>query len=257
MPHAYPTPEHSKAADAVVTFFSQQLQVDAVLLICSCARGKATPDSCLDVAVLTDPDADPAPLWNAWKAHHATEPVFHALRQVGAYANVDLGLTNGFFAPDPDAHGWTTGPDAFELEIGNYLVYSVPLWERNDRFKQLRAAWLPYYDESLRTERLTMVRRYCLNNLDHIPLYAARGLAFQCLARLQMAYGEFLQALFIACRTYPIAYDKWIHEQLVEILERPALYKQSLTLFQIEDLESDEIVKSAERLRGLLESYTS
>ena len=247
MPHAYPTPEHAEAAEAVVAFFAPRPEVDAVLLICSCARGKATPDSCLDVAVLTDPDTDPAPLWNAWKAHHATEPVFQALRQVGAYANVDLDLTNGILAPDPDAHGW----------IGNYLVYSVPLWERNDRFKQLRATWLLYYDESLRTERLTMVRRYGLNNLDHIPLYAARGLAFQCLARLQMAYGEFLQALFIARRTYPIAYDKWIHEQLVEILERPALYEQSLTLFQIEDLESDEIVKSAETLRGLIESYTS
>jgi len=78
-------------------------------------------------------------------------------------------------------------------------------------------------------------------------------LAFQCLERLRMAYGEFLQALFIARRTYPIAYDKWIREQLVEILGMPDLYAQSITLFEIEDLESDEIVDKSEKLETLLE----
>jgi hypothetical protein len=257
MQYAYPTPEHAAAADAVVAFFARRPEVDAVLLVCSCARGKATPDSCLDVTVLTAPEADPEPLWDAWSAHEQAAPVFHALRQVGAFSNVDLDLVDGVFTPDPDAHGWTTGPDDFELEIGNVLAYSVPLWERNDRVERLRAAWLPYYDDDLRAERLAMVRRYCLNNLDHIPLYAPRGLAFQCLARLRMAYGEFLQALFIARRTYPIAYDKWIREQLVEILDLPEVYTQSLSLFQIEDLESDEIVAKANRLRDLLETYAA
>jgi hypothetical protein len=253
MPHPYPTPQHADAADAVVAFFSTQPAVDAVLLTCSCARGRATPDSCLDIAVMIAADADPAPLWNAWEIHYQEAAVFRALRQAGAFSNVDLDLVHGIFEPDPDAHGWTTGPDAFELEIGNTLVYSVPLWERDERFEQLRTEWLPYYDEELRAERLAMVRGYCLNNLAHIPLYAARGLAFQCLERLRMAYGEFLQALFIARRTYPIAYDKWIREQLVEILGMPDLYAQSITLFEIEDLESDEIVDKSEKLETLLE----
>ncbi len=256
MTHAYPTPQHADAADAVAAFFARRPEVDAVLLTCSCARGRATPDSCLDIAVLIDAACEHGPLWRAWETHYATDPVFDALRQVGAFSNVDLDLIDGTLAPVPDAHGWTTGPDTFELEVGNYLAYSVPLWTRNDRFAQLRAAWLPYYDAPLRTERLAMVRRYCLNNLAHIPLYAARGLAFQCLARLQLAYGEFLQALFIARRTYPIAYDKWIHEQLVEILGMPDLYAQSVALFEIEDLESDEIVEKAETLKSMLGTYT-
>lgn len=256
MPHAYPTPQHADAADAVVAFFSMRPGVDAVLLTCSCARGKATPDSCLDITVLIPEGRDATPLWQAWEAHYATDPVFYALRQVGAFANVDLDIIDGVFEPDPDAHGWTTGPDAFELEIGNTLVYSVPLWKRNERVEQLRAAWLPYYDEDLRIERLAMVRRYCLNNLDHIPLYAPRGLVFQCLARLQMAYGEFLQALFIARRTYPIAYDKWIREQLEDSLELPELYGQSLTIFEIQALESSKIIERSKRLKGMLEKYT-
>ena len=256
MPHAYPTPQHAEAAEAVVAFFALRPEVDAVLLTCSCARGKATPDSCLDIAVLTAAEADPAPLWHAWDAHYRDAPVFHALRQVGAFSNVDLDLVDGVFEPDPDAHGWTTGPDAFELEIGNLLAYSVPLWTRNARFAEMRDVWLPYYGEGLRAERLAMVRRYCLNNLDHIPLYAPRGLPFQCLARLQMAYGEFLQALFIAQRTYPIAYDKWIRDLFFDVTATTEIYTQSLALFQIEDLESDEIVEKAASLKSMLARCT-
>lgn len=255
---AYPTEQHEAAAHAIVAYFAERDEVAAVLLTCSCARGKATSDSCLDMAILLDATVDDATrktLDERWQHFHATTAAFQALRQVGRFSHVDLDFVTCHFSPADHEHGWTSGPDAFELEIGNVLVYSVPLWERNDTFRCLRSAWLPYYDDALRTERLQMVRTYCLNNLAHIDLYVPRGLYFQAMQRLWHATGEFLQALFIARRTYPIAYDKWVREQVVEILELPDLYAELTSLFEIENFESDALIHKAEQLRQLIEIY--
>ena len=56
-------------------------------------------------------------------------------------------------------------------------------------------------------------------------------------------------------RTYPIAYDKWIKEQIVDILELPELYRQPPRLFEIAHFESREIAENADMLRDLLETY--
>jgi hypothetical protein len=167
---------------------------------------------------------------------------------------VDLNLGDGCFVPKP--RDWTSGPDEFELEIGNSLVYSVPLGERDDCFSRLKAKWLPYYDEGLRRERLATVRQFCLNNIDHVPLYVYRGLYFQAFDRLYNAFQEFIQALFISRRTYPIAYDKWIREQIEEILKMPELYKQLPRIFEITHFESQEISQKSTELNCLLEKYT-
>ena len=254
----YPTPEHQYAAEAIVEFFTAIPEIEAVCLTCSCARGKASRDSCLDMLILGRPETMSTAqvgVQKAWDAFYTTAPVFQKLAAVGKYAHVDLEFSDGHFAPT--SRGWTSGPDEFELVIGNYLVYSVPLHQKSDYFDELKAKWLPYYDETLRRDRLLMVRKYCLNNLDHIPSYIARGLHFQCFNRFYDAFREFLQALFIARRTYPIAYDKWIREQVVEILGLPELYNQLLYLFEIHNFESNEILDKANILRGLLEEYTS
>ncbi len=52
----YPTQEHERAAQTIVDFFVSNYKVDAVLLVNSCARGKATRDSCLDMVMLAKPD---------------------------------------------------------------------------------------------------------------------------------------------------------------------------------------------------------
>jgi hypothetical protein len=101
-----------------------------------------------------------------------------------------------------------------------------------------------------------MVRSYCLNNLEHIPLYANRGLHFQAFQRLYNAFGEFLQVLFIARRTYPIAYDKWIQEQVEEILGMPELYRRLPKFFEIQSFESREISDKANELKRLLNDHT-
>lgn len=48
---AYPTPEHERASRAAASYFAGHPGVDAVLLVGSCARGKASPDSCLDLSL--------------------------------------------------------------------------------------------------------------------------------------------------------------------------------------------------------------
>ena len=190
-PHpSYPTPQHEAAARRIAEFFSGRAGVEAVLLTCSVARGKASPDSCLDIAVLLRPEslaAQREELERAWAQVYTSERVFAELRRVGMYSQVDLDFYDGCF--DPHGHGWTSGPDEFELGIGNLLAYSVPLWEGGAYYAELRQTWLPYYAESLRLERLEMVRRYCLNNLNHIPPYLERGLYFQSFNRLYHALG--------------------------------------------------------------------
>jgi len=151
----YPTVEHERASMAIVNFFCKVPDVEAVILTGSCARGKATKDSCLDIMVLLPRKASVSKrseLERRWSDFYGNSAVFDKLRGVGKYSHVDLDFVDGCFVPKP--RGWTSGPDEFELEIGNTLVYSVPLWERGDYFERLKARWLPYYDEKLRQERL-------------------------------------------------------------------------------------------------------
>lgn len=226
---------------------------------CCCtdpARGKASSDSCLDIAILlapNTPEEEQSRLTVEWQTYYAQAPVFERLCGVGKYSHVDLEFRDGCFAPGQC--DWTTGPDPLELEVGNLIQYGVPLWEGGAYLEQLKARWLPYYDEELRRHRLAEARKYCLNNLHHIPPYVARGLYFQAFYRLTTAFQEFMQALFIAYRRYPLAYNKWIREQVDEILELPEIYDRLPRLFEIRQLESDELSAKAYDLEVLLETY--
>ena len=252
----YPTVEHQTAAKTIVDFFTSNYKIDAVLLVNSCARGKATRDSCLDIVTLSKPDpsrSSLSALEAGWAELEKSSQEIQDLYKVGQYSVVHPDFIHGVF--NPREQDESAGPDDFEVEVGNFLAYSVPLWQGSDYFTQLKKQWLPYYDDGLRQQRLDKVRWYCLNNLHHIPLYVSRGLYFQSFDRLYNAYREFLQALFIARRTYPIAYNKWIHEQVVEILGLPELYEQLSHLFEIKKFESSEIAGKAKELEELLEKY--
>jgi hypothetical protein len=237
-------------------FFRPHTQVEAVLVTNSCARGTATPESDLDMAVLIAPDTPPTErleLENSWQAYAATNEVFVSLRQAGRFTGVHLDLFDGRFTPDVWDDGG--GPDNFELEVGNLLCYSAPLWERGDALKDLKAVWLPYYTEELRQERLTMVCRACRYDLEHVPFYVSRQLPFQAFDRLYKAFREFLQALFIARRMYPLAYNKWIREQVEDRLGLPELYAQLHSVLEVGQLESDDMVSNARKLRELLDRW--
>ncbi len=255
---AYPTHQHASAAEAITAFFSRQPGVEAILLMGSCARGRAVPGSCIDILVLARPQvlaARCAALEADWQDFYSDQVVFTELRKLGPFAHVDLDFIDGDFNPARHDHGWTTGADAFELEVGNSLAYSVPLWEGGGYYQELRDRWLPYYAEELRQERLAMVVRFCRNNLAHIPLYAPRGLYFQSFKRLYHAFEEFLQALFISRCTYPIAYDKWVEEGVSQVLGLPDLYAQLPGLLEIPRFESQETVIKAHQLEALLDTY--
>jgi hypothetical protein len=175
---------------------------------------------------------------------------FERLKQHGPFAVLHLDHFNGRFVPSVWDDGG--GPDGFELAIGNRLVYGVLLWERGEYLARLKSDWLPYYDEALRRQRLVMVKNACLADLEHITWYVERGLYFAAFDRLYRAFQEFLQALFIAHRVYPLAYNKWVREQVEETLARPDIYKQLPPLLQISHLESKELIEKAEALKALV-----
>jgi hypothetical protein len=73
---------------------------------------------------------------------------------------------------------------------------------------------------------------------------------------LYKAFQEFLQALFVARRTYPLAYNKWIREQVTEWLSLPDLYQELPPILSVRRMESAEIGEKADALRVLLERWT-
>jgi hypothetical protein len=70
--HAYPTRARARGT-SIAEFFASRDETDAVLLVNSCARGKATADSCLDMQVIVRPEV---------VAHYPTE--------AGAQTQADL-----------------------------------------------------------------------------------------------------------------------------------------------------------------------
>jgi hypothetical protein len=192
-------------------------------------------------------------LWSDWEAFDRAEPANQAVRALGEFGRVDLDIIDGAFTPDE--RGWTSGPSQFELEVGNYIAYSVPLFDLAGRYAALREQWLPFYSKALAQERLAETRKFCLNNLSHVHTFVERGICFQAFHRLYDAFREFIQALFIARRTYPIAYDKWIREQIVDILGLPNPYAVLAGLLAIPNIESDTVSEHARRLERLLDEH--
>jgi len=96
---------------------------------------------------------------------------------------------------------------------------------------------------------------YCVNDIGHVPVMVARNEPFHAFHRLYLAFQEFLQCLFIARRTYPVAYDKWIREQVEELLGLPELYAELPPLLGIAGLDTATIARNADRLHSLLDTW--
>jgi len=256
-PLRFPAELHEEVARLAKDFFSAQAHVDTILVVNSCARGRAVAGSDLDLAVLITPAAASQAIQSLetrWQEFIITHPVIRQFRNTGRLTQVHLDVFDGRLIPTVWDDGG--GPDDFEVEIGNRLVYAAPLHEAGAYFRQLQSQWLPYYAEDLRLRRLTMVREACVRDLDAIPLYLSRGLYFQAFDRLYKAFREFLQALFAARRTYPLCYNKWIQEQVIDWLALPELYQQLPAILSVRNIESAEVGEKAEALRALLERWT-
>jgi hypothetical protein len=100
-----------------------------------------------------------------------------------------------------------------------------------------------------------MVRAACAYDLEHVSFFVQRGLYFQALHRLYKAFQEFLQALFIVHRVYPLAYTKWVRMQVEEWLGLPELYRELPTMMSVSSIESGELIGRAGELEDLLERW--
>jgi predicted nucleotidyltransferase len=255
---AFPTVLHRQVAELTHDFFTAHRQVDTVLVVNSCARGQAVPESDLDLAVLVVRDAttqDVQALEKRWSDFSAAHPLVRQLKDVGPFAQLHVDVFDGRVTPLIWDEGG--GPDSLEVEIGNRVAYGVPLHDAGSHFQDLQSKWLPYYEDDLRMSRLTMVRDACVHDLEHVPFFVRRGLHFQAFDRLYKAFQEFLQALFIARRTYPLAYNKWIREQVEGWLGLPDLYRELPPILSVRDIESAELVDKANALRVLSERWIS
>lgn len=253
---AYPTPLHQQAAEAAYNFFHPLPEVDTVLVVNSLARGQGIPESDLDMNVLVrlgvSPD-DIARLEAAWREEKSKNGALRRFTASGEHAHVHLDVVEGRFVPDIWDDGG--GPDSFELGIGNMLAYAAPMHNAGPRYRSLQAQWLPFYSEDLRAQRLNMTRSACLYDLDHVPFFVRRELYFQAFDRLYKAFQEFLQALFIARRVYPLAYNKWIRMQVEDWLGLPDLYRALPPVISVSNIESDMLIEKASVLHALLDQY--
>src|SRR5437667_10443048 len=208
-PLRFPAVRHREVAELAGDFFSAQASVDTILVVNSCARGRAVAGSDLDLAVLIMPTAarqEVQSLTALWQESMATHPLIHRFRRPRRFTQVHVDVFDGRMVPTVWDDGG--GPDSFEVEIGNRLVYAAPLHEVGAYFRQLRSQWLPYYREDLRLSRLAMVREACARDLEAIPFYLGRGLYFQAFDRLYKPFRDLLQAPFASRRLLPLIYNQ-------------------------------------------------
>lgn len=249
----FPTPLHRDTAELARDYFSTIPGVDTVLVVNSCARGRAVPESDLDFAILMQAGltaADGEKMEQAWKTYAETHPTFLKYRQSSPFAHLHLDVIHGNYTPFFAGKGEPI--DYFEVEIGNQICYAAPMGPVGPHFTALQEKWLPYYDEELRLQRFNMAKDACAYDLDHIPLFVQRRLHFQAFDILCKAFQEFLQTLFICHKVYPLAYNKWIKEQVAEWLNKPALYARLPPILSVTNIETEEINAKAAMLRELL-----
>jgi predicted nucleotidyltransferase len=249
----FPTRLHHDAAEAAKEYFLSIPAVDTVLVVNSCARGTAVAESDIDLAILVKPGTSKHQMKTidaAWLSYSAKAPAVIKFRHSSPFAHLHLDVIDGKYTPGVIDAGEPI--DYFEIEIGNQIFYSAPVSAEGSYFLELRQHWLPYYGDDLRLKRLSAVQDACQYDLDHIPFLIKRELYFHAFHILIEAFRKYLQAIFIANKTYPIAYNKWIKEQIVKWLNKPELYPRLLPILSISNVESNEMDVKATMLRELL-----
>ena len=250
----FPTSLHEDAAYTITEYFSKIPSIDTVLVVNSCARGQAVPESDLDFAILANRGTTPVEIKeieHSWEVYQHCQPTILTYKQSGPFAHVHVDIIDGNYTPVVMGYGEPI--DYFEVQIGNQLCYSAPMDVAGSYFLELQNKWLPYYDENLRAQRLDMAKKACAYDLDRIPSLIKRQLYFHAFETLYKAFQEYLQTIFISAKVYPVAYNKWIKEQIVKWLKKPELYSRFSPILSIRNIESDEINVKANDLRTLLD----
>ncbi len=165
-------------------------------------------------------------------------PLDQAIRPRG-FRRLDVPISQSRHHPTAhDLRGYPLKSTATDICPQGFHFRTVAhrAFDPDDAPGRLRRRFLPYYGEDLRAQRLSEVLGVCRNNIDHVAPYVGRELYLQAHRRLVNSLGEYLQALFISRRVYPVSYDKWIRFQLVDVLGEPDLYRHVVELIQVSRL---------------------
>lgn len=118
----FPTQLHLDAAEFTKEYFLRFPEVDTVLVVNSCARGQAVPESDLDFAILVKPGTDLTDIGKMeadWRAYSANVPAFTRYKKSSPYACLHVDVIEGRYEPGIMEDGGA--PDYFEIEIGNQV----------------------------------------------------------------------------------------------------------------------------------------
>src|SRR3954469_12610961 len=91
----FPTKLHQDSAEVIRDYFLAIPNVDTVLVVNSCARGRAVLESDLDFAILIQPETKPAEIRNienCWQIYSETQPTLIKYKQSNKFAHVHLDI---------------------------------------------------------------------------------------------------------------------------------------------------------------------
>ena len=130
----FPTQYHEEVATSVAEYADRLDGVDTVLVVNSCARGQAVPESDLDMAILMIPPVDEKALEAEWLVHKSSDVNLKKFCNRSPFSAIHLDFFDGSFTSAVWDDGG--GPDDFEIEIGNRIAYASPLIQSGPRLPE-------------------------------------------------------------------------------------------------------------------------
>jgi predicted nucleotidyltransferase len=266
IPHLkYPHESYRKVLTEIVEYYKGYPGVYAIVLTGSLARGKAVKGSCIDLAIFLGKKqfkALASKMTERRKAYSCLKGqiCFYEGEVEGGILfgdiRVDVIFTDGKFKLFCE-NSFDIIRDEFETTIGNLLVYSVVLYEKDKRYQRLKQKYLPFYDDKLRKARLAGTAEEFNYKIWKTKWLAERGEYFVALEALLEAQRISLQHLFIEKRKYPIDYVKWLKEQCTEILNMPSLYEELASVINGIELTKEGILEKNEFSEKLFLRYSN
>lgn len=238
----FPSDGHRVALLGTIERFERDPDVKALVLLNSFARNEGDSESDLDLAIFVAPD-------DVTKYKASAREFVDSLPPE---PTVHLAATSLNFTPGP-IH--TEAIDAFEIRIGNFLAYPVPLFDRSGEWTAARDKFLPYYDETLAQERFQAWRKEACNQAHSAHTALRRELRIEIVDRIFRGLKLFFAALFCKHRTYPVDYVKRVERHVTEWLMMPNTTDQAVEVLHFDANDLNSLSASVHRLESLIQSY--
>jgi predicted nucleotidyltransferase len=236
----FPTERQRDLTRLVLEQAAGDPDVRAAVLCCSLAAGYGDEDSDLDFAFIAESDRIEA-------VKGRFETLQEALnREHDMWCDIDV--TDGEFKPGE--MGWSD-VDRFELEVGNIVVYSMPIFDRDGSLAEIRKRWLPYYSEDLAERRAKRFAKLTTNHVVQGLKSARRGHGFDSMDRLYTGIQTLIAGLYVHRRVYPVDYLKRLELHLERHLGMGELGRDLRFLFDVGELETKRLERSLHRLNDL------